>query len=70
MTNDHSATVIPFGDAALRAPRNLVHLSAPRPRFSDNRRAVDNVVVLADFPRRRARVKHYILAPHPGGEAA
>jgi hypothetical protein len=65
-----SATVLPFRDAALRAPADLAgHRRAPDHEPAGSRARVDNVVVLAHFARRQRRPKHFFTFP-PDGAAA
>ena len=72
MIVEHSATVLPFTDALLRAPKdsesNTQPAGAPAlPRLE----LPDNVIVLARFSRRARRThRRYWLGGPPEGEAA
>jgi len=71
MIVEHGATVLPFTDALLRAPKR------PEPRPPADAAAVpegdlpDNVIVLARFSRRARRAhRRFWLGGPPEGEAA
>ena len=68
---EHSATVLPFKDALLRAPserRPRINTEPLRDRTDGP--LPDNVIVLARFARRsRTARRHWIGGP-PEGEAA
>jgi hypothetical protein len=69
MITDHNATVLPFADALLRAPRKAS--VAPEPRRTPDAELPDNVIVLARFSRRANRAqRRFWLAGPPDGEAA
>ena len=69
MITDHDATVLPFADALLRAPRKAS--VAPEPRATPDAELPDNVIVLARFSRRARRAhRHHWLGGPPEGEAA
>ena len=71
MIERHSATVLPFRDAALRAPIDLTRYRDAHPRQTgDHGVACDNVVSLAQFSGRGRRARRFIFAPPPDGEAA
>lgn len=69
MISDHSATVLPFADALLRAPRKAS--GAPEPRRTPDADLPDNVIVLARFSHRahRGQRRSWRGGP-PDGEAA
>ena len=69
----HTATVIPFKDAALRRPHELARASrAVSPADSASLGPLpDNVIVLASFARSARRaLRPFELSSPPGGEAA
>ncbi len=69
MITDHNATVLPFADALLRAPRKAS--IAPEPRRTSDAELPDNVIVLARFSRRAHRAqRRFWLGGPPDGEAA
>ena len=69
MISDHNATVLPFADALLRAPRTAS--AAPEPRRTPDADLPDNVIVLARFSRRADRAqRRFWLGGPPEGEAA
>ena len=69
MLDEHNATVLPFKDALLRAPRTASVNTKPRP--TSDGELPDNVVVLARFSRRaRHAQRPYWLGGPPSGEAA
>jgi hypothetical protein len=68
---EHNATVLPFKDALLRAPKQR------RSRFSAEQQCdrtdgplPDNVIVLARFARRSRTAPHHWIGGPPSGEAA
>jgi hypothetical protein len=63
---EHSATVLPFKDALLRAPKQRRNAEPLRDRTDGP--LPDNVIVLARFTRRAHR--HHWLGGPPEGEAA
>lgn len=69
----HTATVLPFKDAALRRPHELARASrtvAPADT-SPLGPAPDNVIVLASFARSARRaLRPFELSSAPGGDAA
>ena len=71
MIAEHGATVIPFTDALLRAPKDA-ETNTRRPEASVSELELpDNVIVLARFSRRARRAHHrYWLGGPPEGEAA
>ena len=71
MTVEHGATVLPFTDALLRAPKNRTSRANPLDHAGAEGPPRDNVIVLARFAR-RARRSHarFRLSDPPGGEAA
>jgi hypothetical protein len=68
---EHSATVLPFKDALLRAPKQGgSRLDTEQLRDRTDGPLPDNVIVLARFARRsRTARRHWIGGP-PEGEAA
>jgi len=65
---EHSATVLPFKDALLRAPKQRRDAEPLRDRTDGP--LPDNVIVLARFARRsRTTGRHWLGGP-PEGEAA
>ena len=65
---EHSATVLPFKDALLRAPKQRGYAEQPYDRTDGP--LPDNVIVLARFARRsRTAGRHWLGGP-PEGEAA
>ena len=69
MISDHNATVLPFADALLRAPRKAS--GAAEPRRTPDADLPDNVIVLARFSRRAHRgQRHFRRGGPPEGEAA
>ena len=71
MIVEHSATVLPFTDALLRAPKDSEsNTSRPEPSAPELE-LPDNVIVLARFSRRARHIHHrYWLGGPPEGEAA
>jgi hypothetical protein len=71
MITEHDATVLPFTDALLRAPRDITApASAERVWHSDDY-LPDNVIVLARFSRQANRAhRRFWLGGPPEGEAA
>ena len=69
---EHSATVLPFTDALLRAPKQRRPRGyAEEPCDRTDGPLPDNVIVLARFARRsRAAHRRYWLGGPPEGEAA
>jgi len=66
---EHSATVLQFKDALLRAPKQR-RFSAEQQRDRTDGPLPDNVIVLARFAHRsRTAPRHWIGGP-PEGEAA
>ena len=65
---EHSATVLPFKDALLRAPKQ--GRSAEPLRDSTDGPLPDNVIVLARFARRSRTARHDWIGGPPEGEAA
>jgi hypothetical protein len=65
---EHSATVLPFKDALLRAPKQRRDAEPPRDRTDGP--LPDNVIVLARFARRSRTTRHHWLGGPPEGEAA
>ena len=65
---EHSATVLPFTDALLRAPKQ----SRSAEPLSDRTDGPlpDNVIVLARFARRSRTARHHWIGGPPEGEAA
>jgi len=69
MIADHDATILPFADALLRAPK--IATVAPDPRLTADAELPDNVIVLARFSRRADRAqRRFWLSGPPEGEAA
>jgi hypothetical protein len=67
---EHSATVLPFKDALLRAPKQGSRIDAEQRCDRTDGPLPDNVIVLARFARRsRTARRHWIGGP-PEGEAA
>ena len=69
MITEKSATVIPFRDAALRAPIDLAAARLALRHEPAGESLPDNVIVLASFARSSWRARRF-LAPPPDGEAA
>jgi hydroxyacyl-ACP dehydratase HTD2-like protein with hotdog domain len=72
MIAEHGATVLPFTDALLRAPKARASSASPQgARARTDGPLPDNVVVLARFTRRsrNAHRRHWLGGP-PDGEAA
>jgi hypothetical protein len=68
---EHSATVLPFKDALLRAPserRPRINTEPLRDRTDGP--LPDNVIVLARFARRSRTNRHHWIGGPPEGEAA
>ena len=66
---EHSATVLPFKDALLRAPKQRGYAEQPYDRTDGP--LPDNVIVLARFARRSRTATHRgWLGGPPEGEAA
>ena len=65
---EHSATVLPFKDALLRAPKQR-HSAEPLGDSTDGP-LPDNVIVLARFARRSRTARHHWIGGPPEGEAA
>ena len=69
MIADHNATILPFADALLRAPKTAT--VTPEPRGTADGELPDNVIVLARFSRRAQRTqRRFWLDGPPEGEAA
>jgi hypothetical protein len=64
---EHGATVLPFKDALLRAPKQRRNAEELRDRTDGP--LPDNVIVLARFARRSRTTRHWLGGP-PEGEAA
>jgi len=70
MIAESGATVIPFRDALLRAPKDTTQIGVDEPRLAEGE-LPDNVIVLARFARRARRAHHrFWLGDPPEGEAA
>jgi hypothetical protein len=71
MIAEHGATVLPFTDALLRAPKDRSATLADTEHTAPDSELPDNVIVLARFSR-RARKAHrrFWLGGPPEGEAA
>jgi hypothetical protein len=65
---EHSATVLPFKDALLRAPKQ--RRSAEPQRDRTDGPLPDNVIVLARFARGSRTARRHWLGGPPEGEAA
>ena len=65
---EHSATVLPFKDALLRAPKQRRNAEPLRDRTDGP--LPDNVIVLARFARRSRTARRHWLGGPPEGEAA
>jgi hypothetical protein len=65
---EHSATVLPFKDALLRAPKQRRNAEPLRDRTDGP--LPDNVIVLARFARRSRSARHHWIGGPPEGEAA
>jgi hypothetical protein len=65
---EHSATVLPFKDALLRAPSQRGNAEPLRDRTDGP--LPDNVIVLARFARRSRTARHHWIGGPPEGEAA
>jgi hypothetical protein len=65
---EHSATVLPFKDALLRAPMQRRNAEPLRDRTDGP--LPDNVIVLARFARRSRTARHHWIGGPPEGEAA
>jgi hypothetical protein len=65
---EHSATVLPFKDALLRAPKQRRNAEPLRDRTDGP--LPDNVIVLARFARRSRTARHHWVGGPPEGEAA
>jgi hypothetical protein len=65
---EHSATVLPFKDALLRAPKQRRSAESLRDRTDGP--LPDNVIVLARFARRSRTARHHWIGGPPEGEAA
>jgi hypothetical protein len=65
---EHSATVLPFKDALLRAPKQRRNAEPLRDRTDGP--LPDNVIVLARFARRSPTARHHWIGGPPEGEAA
>ena len=71
MIAESGATVIPFTDALLRAPKDTTHRPVVEQGLLDEGELPDNVIVLARFSRRARRAHHrFWLGGPPEGEAA
>jgi hypothetical protein len=67
---EHNATVLPFKDALLRAPKQRRPSgNAEQPCDRAEGPLPDNVIVLARFARRSRSAHHWMGGP-PEGEAA
>lgn len=68
---EHSATVLPFKDALLRAPnQRRSRINAEPLRDRTDGPLPDNVIVLARFARRSRTNRHHWIGGPPEGEAA
>jgi hypothetical protein len=65
---EHSATVLPFKDALLRAPKQRRNAEPLRDRTDGP--LPDNVIVMARFARRSRTARHHWFGGPPEGEAA
>jgi hypothetical protein len=65
---EHSATVLPFKDALLRAPKQRRNAEPLRDRTDGP--LPDNVIVMARFARRSRTARHHWVGGPPEGEAA
>jgi hypothetical protein len=65
---EHSATVLPFKDALLRAPKQRRNAEPLRDRTDGP--LPDNVIVLARFARGSRTARHHWIGGPPEGEAA
>ena len=65
---EHSATVLPFKDALLRAPKQRRNAEPVRDRTDGP--LPDNVIVLARFARGSRTARRHWLGGPPEGEAA
>jgi len=65
---EHSATVLPFKDALLRAPEQRRNAEPLRDRTDGP--LPDNVIVLARFARHSRTARHHWIGGPPEGEAA
>ena len=70
MIAEHGATVLPFSDALLRAPKDRNSQRPGSDRSPIDGPLPDNVVVLARFARARRARRHQWLGGPPEGEAA
>ena len=70
MITENTATVLPFRDAALRAPIDLAAARLALRHEPAGESLPDNVIVLARFARSARRTRRFVLAPPPDGEAA
>ena len=71
MIAEPGATVIPFTDALLRAPRETTNARDINESPLPDSELPDNVIVLARFSRRARRAhRRYWLGGPPEGEAA
>jgi hypothetical protein len=71
MIAEHGATVLPFTDALLRAPKDSEPNTSRQELTASELELPDNVIVLARFSRRARRAHHrYWLGGPPEGEAA
>jgi hypothetical protein len=66
---EHNATVLPFKDALLRAPKQRRPHGPELLRDRTDGPLPDNVIVLARFARRSRTARHWVGGP-PEGEAA
>ena len=67
---EHSATVLPFKDALLRAPKQRPLGNAEQLGDRTDGPLPDNVIVLARFARRSRTPRHHWVGGPPSGEAA
>ncbi len=68
---EHSATVLPFKDALLRAPnQRRPRIDAEQLRDRTDGPLPDNVIVLARFARGSRTARRHWLGGPPEGEAA
>ena len=68
---EHNATVLPFKDALLRAPKQRRPRGNTEPLCDRTDGPLpDNVIVLARFARRSRTAGHHWIGGPPEGEAA